>query len=95
MRVCGRARVCEVQLPIVVECATQRDAPTTHPRRTRDAQRAVHKKEGTQYVVKCFNMMVEANRHMLIEEVKLMMAMNCDLIVRFKGAFLDDCKVRI
>ena len=41
-------------------------------------KRAVHKESGTQYVVKCFNMMVEANRHMLIEEVKLMMAMDCD-----------------
>jgi len=58
-------------------------------------KRAVHKQEGTVYVVKCFNMMVEANRHMLIEEVKLMMAMNCDSIVRFKGAFLDDCKVDV
>jgi hypothetical protein len=64
-------------------------------RRTRNTQRAVHKQEGTVYVVKCFNMMVEANRHMLIEEVKLMMAMNCDSIVRFKGAFLDDCKVSV
>ena len=46
--------------------------------------------DGRLYAVKVFNVFEDAKRHQLVKEVRTLFALNCEALVSFHGAYLDD-----
>ena len=53
-------------------------------------RKAVHRKTGETFVVKCFNIFDESKRRMLKDEMDIMLQLDDASIVKFHGAYLDE-----
>uniref|UniRef100_A0A7S2C4M9 mitogen-activated protein kinase kinase n=1 Tax=Octactis speculum TaxID=3111310 RepID=A0A7S2C4M9_9STRA len=54
-----------------------------------EVKRATHRRTGEVYVVKCFNMFDKDKRAMLMKEVKFLLDIDCQTIVKWFGTYMD------